>query len=491
MKKSYIHILVFLFPFLVASQQDGQVDSGFGNNGVLNIEFSEEEMLISSFAEQQDEKLLFSGNRFASHFLIRVNNDGSFDNTFADNGIATFVYAEEDFLNIQSTVVLPDGKILGFSNAEMTNELILFRFNANGSIDESFGVSGYLILPWVEGEAIKMFLKSDNKLLIVAKNQSNIYFLKLNEDLSLDLSYGNQGIANVNLSSFNISILDFVQQADGKIVFGASYISSGTNRALTARITENGQLDPSYGQNQNGISAGLELPDFGNIKIGKLSDFSYVLGYGSREIHNPEIQKSYLYKLTDQGLLNTSFGTDGRVEIGEFVLNNIIVQQNNRILVSGNILTEPTFFGQMHIKRYYSNGTLDNSFGNNGELFFSPEISHRFIKLQNDGKLLAFNSQLSMFFTRYFILRYSNNPLSIEDFDASTVLVYPNPSTGDFNLEIFPQFFEADFEVFDSLGRKILNGTFSNLSHTIDLSRYPVGMYYLITPFKTFKLIKK
>ena len=55
------------------------------------------------------------------------------------------------------------------------------------------------------------------------------------------------------------------------------------------------------------------------------------------------------------------------------------------------------------------------------------------------------------------------------------LLIFPNPSNGQFNIQL-----EGDytFEVLDSRGRLVINDN-ANENHTIDLSEYEAGVYYI------------
>ncbi len=491
MKKSYLYTLVFLFPFLVAGQQDGQVDYGFNSSGSLFLSIDNEHTYVNSFVEQNDHKLLISGNAFPiGDFILRLNDDGSFDNTFGQNGINIFHFDKGVLFQMLYKIVLSDDKILGVANLS-EDEIVLVRFNSNGSLDESFGVSGYYTLPWIQGEIVSMFSQDENKIVIAANLGLITRLVRFDETMTLDQSFGNQGVFDLSQSDFPNNNLKVVLPTSENIVLAGIYNTTGGQRALIARLTYDGQVDTSFGVNQNGFSNDLILPATGAVRIGQLTDDTYVLGYSYRVNQPTVIEKTFLSKFSSNGQLMTSFGNNGLLEIGDYFIRTLLTQPNNRILVSGNKDLGGDLFSMKKLKRFYSNGNIDPTFGNEGVITFYPDGYHQFIALQMDGKILSFNQEIAMYSSRHKILRYHNNPLSVVDFEPNELLIFPNPSTGDFNLELSTRFLETDYEVFDNLGKKILNGIFSNVTHTIDLSNQPVGMYYLTTPFKTFKLIKK
>lgn len=56
---------------------------------------------------------------------------------------------------------------------------------------------------------------------------------------------------------------------------------------------------------------------------------------------------------------------------------------------------------------------------------------------------------------------------------------FPNPSSGNFNLEIAIQTSVYDLEIYNALGERILNKKMEGEKNEIDLSSYPKGMYFI------------
>ena len=86
-------------------------------------------------------------------------------------------------------------------------------------------------------------------------------------------------------------------------------------------------------------------------------------------------------------------------------------------------------------------------------------------------------------------------PVGISDLNESQVLVFPNPTAGELNIQITSTQ-EFQFTLYNSLGEKIIEKTFSGKSNTFNLSAYSNGIYFykIISEkniIKTGKVIKQ
>jgi len=91
----------------------------------------------------------------------------------------------------------------------------------------------------------------------------------------------------------------------------------------------------------------------------------------------------------------------------------------------------------------------------------------------------TFNSAVGTEIEDRFILRFTSDALDIDEDTLSHMVIYPNPSKGQF---YFNYRFEntADIVVYDLTGKKLSVQTtnLSDTNHMIDLSQYPSGVYY-------------
>ncbi len=77
---------------------------------------------------------------------------------------------------------------------------------------------------------------------------------------------------------------------------------------------------------------------------------------------------------------------------------------------------------------------------------------------------------------------------------AGQILVYPNPSKGDFRLQLDQKFERATVRIFDAQGKEIWEKSYANLlkiNELIDLGKKPAGVYYLRLETEKGSLVRK
>ncbi|MBV9958490.1 MAG: hypothetical protein JO360_08720, partial [Acidobacteria bacterium] len=149
---SFITALTLLFCH-AREAQAGTLDQGFGVGGGMLVNVNQTDYPNKIFV-LPDGKILIAGNSVWVSFhiyspsptLIRLNPNGTLDNTFGPNGNGT-VNSQHGAFYAVDTILQPDGKIVMVGSANMgwntpPNVFALIRFNADGTRDTSFGTNG-------------------------------------------------------------------------------------------------------------------------------------------------------------------------------------------------------------------------------------------------------------------------------------------------------------------------------------------------------------
>jgi len=222
---------------LVRYDTNGSVDTTFGTSGIVTtaVELSSN---VMSVALQSDGKIVAAGsasNGTNEDFaLARYNTNGSLDFTFGTGGIVTTTIGTGNSF-LKSIVIQSDGKITAAGSASNgTNEdFALARYNTDGSLDTSFNSTGMVTTAIGAGEdmATSVAIQSDGKIVAAgySYNGTNNDFAlaRYNADGSLDTTFGMGGIVTTTIGS-DSGVCGVAIQANGKII-AAGYSWDGTN----------------------------------------------------------------------------------------------------------------------------------------------------------------------------------------------------------------------------------------------------------------------
>lgn len=241
--------------FLVSRYNtDGSLDQTFGQGGVTRID-SDISYSNTGTTVLADGKLLVSGRNDSLHTVARLNPDGSLDTSFNGTGIVQFAEPDNDTGNFDYAVALQaDGKILLPGSAD--GEFQLYRYNADGSLDTTFGANGHVSYSVSSGwdAAFTVAVQPDGKILLAGNSDTENFgtdfgILRLNPDGSLDKAFSGDGKATFSLADGNDTVHSIALQADGKIVLAGS----AEENYGVLRLNADGSLDRSFGTLINGF----------------------------------------------------------------------------------------------------------------------------------------------------------------------------------------------------------------------------------------------
>ncbi len=248
------------FDFMCARYDtDGSLDESFDGDGIVttNIGIGTNDSAYA-LSIQADDKIVVAGftstggvNDFA---LVRYNADGSLDNSFHGDGIVTTDIGSDDDVAYALTIQ-PDNKIVaaGYSYNDPTNyDFALARYNADGSLDDSFDGDG-VVTTSIDSDidvAFSVSIQADNKLIVAGSSYNGVdddfALARYNADGSLDDSFDGDGKVTTDIGSDTDAASALCIQEDGRIVVaGSSYNGADDDFAL-ARYNTDGSLDNSF-----------------------------------------------------------------------------------------------------------------------------------------------------------------------------------------------------------------------------------------------------
>ncbi|MFN3444576.1 MAG: delta-60 repeat domain-containing protein, partial [Bacteroidia bacterium] len=332
MKKQLLATALMVATF--AQAQEGTLDNTFATGGVFK---TEENHSASKSAIQADGKILLCGSKYDANGtdfgIFRHNTNGSPDLGFGTNGAVVIdFFGKTDVAN--GIAVTDGGKILvaGTVTEGTTKKYALVRLNSDGSLDNTFGTSGKVVanISGATSLGLTTFTVASNGNIMLggtADGFSKAALVVFKNTGELDVTFDTDGILQ---PSSMVEIQSIKLQTDGKILIGGN----GSNFATIVRLNSDGSLDNTFGTNgkftNNAMTIGgantyIDLTPEGKI-IGIFGSFA------SSEVN--------MLRLTSAGALDTEFGTGGKTTFNAVNGNEyptaIKVQVNGQVLVIGS-----------------------------------------------------------------------------------------------------------------------------------------------------------
>jgi uncharacterized delta-60 repeat protein len=362
------------------------LDPTLSGNGIVTTSVSAGNDRAEGVLIQADGKIIVAGtardNTASADFaVLRYNADGSLDTGFSGDGIATASPGSGSD-TATSVAIASNGRILvaGYSNSGATDDdFALSRFNADGSLDTSFGNGGSVVTAIsagnVEEQAHAVAVQADGKIVVAGHVSGNNLFdfavVRYNTDGTLDTGFDGDGIAITSIENSSDYARSVFIQSDGRILvagFGYNFDGSGfSSNLVLARYNSNGTLDTSFdGDGKLSINPGADE----SVNAMALDAQGRILLVGETQPLAGGKTDIALWRLTSAGALDTSFGGGDGVVTQDFgngddFAQSVVVQADGRIVVGGY---NSAGFGQSVLLRYDANGVLDGSFDGDGIL---------------------------------------------------------------------------------------------------------------------------
>jgi uncharacterized delta-60 repeat protein len=441
--KSILLLSPLLFLSLRVFSQAGTLDSTFDGDGiVIDKNMSGEP---TDVAIQGDNKILVCGydNDLAIFCIARYLPGGSLDNSFAIDGKATVDFSSTDGDFATAIAVQSDGKIIAVGNGyessgdQTITEVV--RLNNDGTIDLSFGNNGKIeedLFPlYVNEYYFELLIQPDSHLVVCGyKEMFGIIIdgiiIRATPSGELDNSFSGDGIFIYD-SGYNDEFLDIAIQPDGKIIAAGLQDLNGT-KCLLLRLNMNGTIDSSFGTNGvvtfDGNSGG-----FGIFSSVELMPDGNIIAAGVSYVSDDFL----IMRFSQDGIVDSTFGTNGTVTIDFNNESNscqsINRQADGKLIVSGSSqgFSNDTHFS---IARLNTDGSIDSSFGIDGKITTDLlEKEYLFESaLQADGKLIVTGwTSDNLPNTSYAIVRYLSDIYTGGMETSSDVishsLIYANP----------------------------------------------------------------
>ena len=188
---------------------DGYLDSSFGTDGTDTIDFYGLWDDVYAIAIQSDDKILILSSSYDQDQYVtftRLNADGSYDHSIA---------------------IQPDGKIVAAGT--LNSDFAVVRLNTNGSIDNTFGNLGIVMTDFETNFDLvnSVAILSDGKIVASGMTtpgvgESNFAMARYNSSGILDSTFNYDGKVNTVIAGSYNKSNSMAIQPDGKIILSGT-----------------------------------------------------------------------------------------------------------------------------------------------------------------------------------------------------------------------------------------------------------------------------
>lgn len=309
-------------------------------------------------------------------------------------------------------VTLDDGKMLvaGRASNGFDLDFALARYNADGSLDTTFGVNGLVTtnLGSTQDIAYAMAVQADGKIVLAGQTQRDatsfdFALVRYDADGSLDGSFGTGGVVVADFHGLLDVAYDVAIDALGNVVVaGTASDVNYSYRIGVMRFDASGAPDASFDADGKAVivvpeADGVSLFDTEAYALEVAADGKLVLG-GYAFSFNTFEANALLVRLNPDGSLDTTFGVDAAGDgardgyrtidfafDGE-TIHDLIVLSSGEVIVAGDA------FGDLLVARFTADGDLDGSFAGGGafllDLAFMSD-SARSLAVDDAGRIYA------------------------------------------------------------------------------------------------------
>ena len=478
----------------ITQAQPGTLDASFGTGGEVLIPLGTAFDLMWDMAIQTDDKIVVVGGMgfgaAEDAVILRFNADGSVDNTFGTNGQVIWA-GTMGADRARAVDIDANGRIVVAGDTRITTtetQMFILRLQEDGSFDNTFSSDGLLVRTgtvYDDGTyARDVVCQPDGNILVggylhyslVAPFHNETSLWVCTSTGGTASVFGGGSVAGWDLYQDDLSDVanSMVVRNDGSIALGTASEYGADQRMGIVLFDSDGSLPLGF---QEGVYDFTTADDYAN-SILLMPDGRFILAGGA------SYQAGMAAIIPTNGGLDPGFGTAGKVDIQlgsvQTSLYSALVQPWDKILVTGAFSNGTGNPGGLFLGRYNSDGTADTPFGTNGFATYMPGGyfgEGRAIGLQSDGRIVVggnmnVDSDRDMFLARF------ENDLATGATTAARapqLSACPNPFSG--TLTVQGTSANGQLTLIDALGRTVLSARSTDGRTELHPADLPPGIY--------------
>lgn len=489
----------------IPSSGPGSLDISFNKTGKITTPIANGAEATAQ-AIQDDGKLIVAGSSYHTNedfTLIRYTASGKIDSSFGNKGKAVTNLGGND--QVRGIALQSNGKILAVGRTDASvNDIALVRYQSNGKIDKAFGTNGRVFINVFGNYLDQIFsiaIQSSGKIIVAGysvNNTSNadIILARFNTNGSLDKNFGTGGIVATDFGVSEVATAIAIQSDDKIIATGYSHDGTSSWDFLTVRYTKNGKPDLSFGTN------GKVYTDFGEVDQANgliIQASGKIIVAGSTHDLANNYSNIALARYTPEGTLDNTFGSGGKtmyVDASSHITgNSIAASPSNKFAIAGSVYNGAGY--DFALIRFFLNGSLDSAFGYNGKIITDFNLADDFanaVSIQTDNKIIVSGSTVDNTAKQKIVVaRYNSgstqtfaqtspvlqDKASVSTNTVSTILISPNPVKNLLTIRGLAPSISKTIYISDAMGSvlKIFKTSADNYSCAVNT--LSAGMYYV------------
>jgi uncharacterized delta-60 repeat protein len=362
---------------------DGALDTTFSSDGMQTIDFGGFDDRGYGVAIDGLDRVLVSGTADYDFAVARLITNGELDTDFDDDGKQTDDFrGDPDFDQGYSVAVDSANRVLvsGLSYHQGSGVFAVARLTTAGELDADFDADGKQTVDFGGGHDYGYGVAVDSFDRVVVAGQSSqsgttgddLAVVRLTEAGTLDTSFSADGKQTIDFGShsdagFYGGIGVALDSSDRVLIAGSSVQTATGYDFAVARLTDAGILDATFDTD------GRVLTDFRRAS----HDWAYgLLAYQSDgklvvlAYTDSNVGSAAVLRYNIDGSLDTNFGVSGFVAIDFFgassSVNGLAVDSTDRLVIAGNFFDPSTGNVDFAVARLTRDGALDTTFDSDG-----------------------------------------------------------------------------------------------------------------------------
>lgn len=233
-------------------REDGRPDQGFSGNGRAATPLGADAAAYAVLGRSGG-RLLVGGTSDGQFAVVGYAANGALDSAWDGDGIVTTPIPAGP-AQVHQLRRLDDGAVLAAGSAG--GHAVVARYLSDGTLDDTFGVSGVLTAPAFAGELLRVRVQADGGILATGEGEfdleqggvSGVRTERYDADGEPLASFAGGGVTTYYPGAEAGEGHAVLRQPDGKVLVAGSFFGEGDYRYhVVLRYLEDGTLDPAFG----------------------------------------------------------------------------------------------------------------------------------------------------------------------------------------------------------------------------------------------------